>query len=97
MLRFGSAEGRGAAGAPVQRGAGAGGVAARGPAENQQKCSHFQVQSGAEWCREEQRGAEVQRFRCRGRCRGAPDVQRSFRSGTDKAERCSGDEMQMMC
>jgi hypothetical protein len=77
VLRFGSAEGRGAAGAPVQRGAGAGGVAARGPAENQQKCSHFQVQSfsrgsafshvqgqvqiGAELCRVVQTGAE----RCR--------------------------------
>lgn len=58
MLRFGSAEGRGAAGAPVQRGAGAGGVAARGPAENQQKCSHFQVQSFS-------RGSA----RFRGRCR----------------------------
>jgi hypothetical protein len=83
VLRFGSAEGRGAAGAPVQRGAGAGGVAARGPAENQQKCSHFQVQSfsrgsafsqvqgqvqiGAELCRVVQTGAE----RCREVQRGA--------------------------
>ena len=32
------------------------------------------------------------------RCRGAPDVQRlCTRSGTDKAERCSVDEVQMRC
>ena len=66
------------------------------------------MQSGADWCREVQRGAEVQiqqsgevqRSRCSRvvRCRGAPDVQRlCTRSGTDKAERCSGDEVQMRC
>ena len=67
------------------------------------------MQRGAERCREVQRGAEqvqiqqsveVQRCRCSRvvRCRGAPDVQRlCTRSGTDKAERCSGDEVQMRC
>ena len=47
-----------------------------------------------------QQSGEVQRSRCSRvvRCRGAPDVQRlCTRSGTDKAERCSGDEVQMRC
>ena len=85
MLRFGSAEGRGAAGAPVQRGAGAGGVAARGPAENQQKCSHFQVQSFS-------RGSA----RFGGRCRlvqiGAERCCRVMQSGAEmerEVQRCT--------
>ena len=53
------------------------------------------MQIGAELCRVVQIGAE----RCREvQIQQSGEVQRlCTRSGTDKAERCSGDEVQMRC